>query len=127
MPTLNTQKKTNKSNVRQPTDMRRLRQKAYNNADWRALRNTYIKMHPLCEECLKKGKVTPAQDVHHIKSPFKNGEINYHLLLDIHNLMSVCKECHSNIHNKQLGNTTIQDVLRKLADLLDENNDENND
>jgi 5-methylcytosine-specific restriction protein A len=99
--------------------MRKLRQKAYQSTEWRKTRETYMHSNPLCEECLKKGKVTPATSVHHIKSPFKNGEINQFLLLDYENLMSVCHECHADIHNRQEGKVVVQDVLRKLADLLD--------
>jgi 5-methylcytosine-specific restriction protein A len=106
--------------------MRRLRQKAYQSKEWRELRDTYIKMHPLCEECIKKNIVTPAVDVHHLKTPFSKGTINYTLLLDMNNLESVCKVCHAEIHNKQQGNFTVQDVLRQLADLLD-NKNENDD
>ena len=121
MPTLNIQKKTKKENNNQPTDMRRLRQKAYQSKEWRELRNEYMRLHPLCEECIKKNIVTPAQDVHHIKSPFTKGNINYTLLLDMNNLESVCKVCHAEIHNKQQGNYSVQDALRLLADLLDNN------
>lgn len=120
MPTLkNIPKKTSKSNHHNDTDMRKLRQKAYQSTEWRKTRETYMHSNPLCEECLKKGKVTPATSVHHIKSPFKNGEINQFLLLDYENLMSVCHECHADIHNRQEGKVVVQDVLRKLADLLD--------
>lgn len=121
MPTLNKPQKEKKTTNRQPTDMRRLRQKAYQSKEWKELRETYIKLHPLCEECMKKNIVTPAQDVHHIESPFKNNTINHHLLLDFNNLKALCKECHAEIHNRQQGNFTLQDVLRQLADLLDEN------
>lgn len=121
MPTIPTLKKTKKPNNNQPTDMKRLRQKAYQTKEWRDLRDTYIKMHPLCEECIKKNIVKPAQDVHHIKSPFSKGNINYTLLLDMNNLESVCKVCHAEIHNKQQGNYSVQDALRLLADLLDNN------
>lgn len=121
MPTLNLSPKKTKQNNHNNTAHRELRAKAYNNTEWRKLRNSYIKIHPLCEECLDKGKITPAEDVHHIKSPFSNNTINYNLLLDSDNLKSVCKECHAEIHNKQQNKVTVQDVLRQLADLLDEN------
>ena len=124
MPTLNLNTKKKKSTTHNDTDMRKLRQKAYQSADWRNTRESYMHSNPLCEECLKKGKVTPATSVHHIKSPFKNGEVNRFLLLDNENLMSVCHECHADIHNRQEGKVVVQDVLRKLADLLD-NKEEN--
>ena len=124
MPYLNKPPKKEKSTQHNNTDMRELRRKAYNQVSWRKTRDTYMKEHPICEECLKYGKVTPAEDIHHINSPFKNGEINYTLLLDYNNLMALCKTCHSNIHNRQEGKQTVQDVLRTLADLLDIKEDE---
>lgn len=120
MPTIPTTSKKKKTNNNQPTDMRRLRQKAYQSPAWRKLRDSWIKMHPLCEECLLEGKVTPAEDVHHVRSPFKNGQINYQLLLDENNLISLCKKHHAEIHNRQQGKTTAADVLRVLAELLEE-------
>ena len=106
---------------RKQTDMRKLRQEAYQNTTWRKLRNTYLKSHPVCEECLKTGKVTPATDIHHIKSPFRNGEVNYGLLLDDTNLMSLCAECHGKIHAAQQGHISPEEVLRQLEELFDEN------
>lgn len=120
MPTLN---KPQKREVprNEHTQSREMRRKAYNNTDWRKLRDNYIKQHPLCEDCLDKGKVTAAEDVHHLKSPFASGDINYGLLLDGNNLRALCKECHAARHNHTKNKPTIQDVLRQLADLLDEN------
>ena len=122
MPTLNLQKKTKKeTNQRnENTASREMRRKAYNNTEWRKLRDTYIKEHPLCEDCLNEGKVVPAEDIHHIRSPFQNGECNKALLLDYNNLMALCKQCHNKRHNPNQA-PKIQDVLRQLADLLDEN------
>lgn len=124
MPYLNKLPKKEKSTQHNQTDMRKLRQDAYNQTSWRKLRTTYLKQHPLCEECLKTGKVTPASSVHHIKTPFSKGEVNQFLLLDYNNLESVCHECHAEIHNRQEGKQTVQDVLRTLADLLDIKEDE---
>lgn len=100
--------------------MRKLRQKAYQNRHWRKLRDTYLKEHPICEECLKHGKVTPAEDVHHIKSPFRGGEINYNMLLDYHNLESVCKDCHGEIHAAQQGHQSPEKILQALDELFQE-------
>ena len=121
MPTINKIPKKPKSTKHNPTDMRELRQKAYNTTIWRKIRLTYLKEHPICEECLKKGKVTPATSVHHIKSPFKGGEINYTLLQDYSNLEAVCHECHAEIHNKEQGHISPEDVLKQLDDLFNEN------
>ena len=56
---------------------------------WKRIRDRYIKTHPLCEHCAKDEKITPAEEVHHIK-PLSHGGTN-----DENNLMSLCKSCHS--------------------------------
>ena len=58
-------------------------------AEWRKIRAAYIRQHPLCEECLKHGRLTPVQEVHHVV-PLADGGTN-----DFDNLMSLCKSCHS--------------------------------
>ena len=58
---------------------------------WRAIRNRYISMHPLCEDCLEFG-LTPigkSEEVHHIL-PLSKGGTN-----DYRNLRALCKSCHS--------------------------------
>lgn len=120
MPTIaKTKKKT--TYQRKETDMRKLRQTAYQLPAWRKMRETYMHEHPLCEECLKVGKVTAAEDVHHKTSPFRNGEVNYGLLLNYNNLMSVCRKCHGEIHAKQKGWKSPEEVLRQLDALFDNN------
>ena len=121
MPRINKLERKKKSQApRKETDMRKLRQKAYQNRHWRKLRDTYLKEHPICEECLKHGKVTPAEDVHHIKSPFRGGEINYNMLLDYHNLESVCKDCHGEIHAAQQRHQSPEKILQALDELFQE-------
>ena len=122
MPTLNLNKKPKKETQRnEHTPNRDLRRQYYNTTEWRKLRESYIKQHPICEECLNKGKVTPATSVHHKQSPFKNGTANKQLFLDYNNLMAICHECHAEIHNREQGHISPQDILKQLADLLDEN------
>lgn len=121
MPTINRPEKKKKTYERKETDMRKLRQQAYQNPTWRKLRDTYLRNHPICEECLNKGKVTPATDIHHLVSPFRHGEVNYNLLLDYDNLMALCKECHGNIHAAQQGHVSPEEVLKQLDDLFNEN------
>lgn len=122
MPYINKiQKKPKTYSGRTETDMRVLRQKAYQSVAWRKLREYYMREHPLCEECLKKGKVTPAEDIHHIQSPFKHGQINWNLLVDDNNLMALCKECHGNIHAEQQGHISPEEILKQLDALLDDN------
>lgn len=58
---------------------------------WKRIRDRYIHEHPLCEQCEKAGRMTPAQEVHHIK-PLRDGGTH-----DASNLMSLCTSCHSTI------------------------------
>jgi 5-methylcytosine-specific restriction protein A len=48
---------------------------------------------PLCEECLKAGKETPAVLVHHIDSDELNNRHDNH--------SSVCTDCHEAIHKSE--------------------------
>lgn len=58
-----------------------------------------LMQQPLCEICLEKGKVTPAEDVHH-KDSFLNyeGQERLYKAFDFTNLQSVCKQCHASLH-----------------------------
>ena len=58
---------------------------------WKRIRDRYIAAHPLCEQCSRDGRLTPAQEVHHIK-PLANGGTH-----DVGNLMALCTACHSGI------------------------------
>lgn len=74
---------------------------------WKRIRDRYIAAHPLCEECKKQGKLTPAEEVHHV-IPLSRGGTHAES-----NLMALCKPCHSAItardgdrwrKNKAVGN-----------------------
>ena len=58
---------------------------------WKKIRAHYIQAHPLCEQCEQEGRLTPAEEVHHIL-PLANGGAH-----DDDNLMALCKSCHSSI------------------------------
>ncbi len=64
---------------------------------WRRIREQYIGAHPLCEQCAKADKVTPAAEVHHIL-PLARGGTH-----ETSNLMSLCSSCHSAITAKEGG------------------------
>ena len=79
------------------------RRRIYNSERWHKLSVYKRSVNPLCELCEKKGITRPAEDVHHIISFMKGqdrGEIE-DLAYNFDNLMSLCKECHQNIHNKK--------------------------
>lgn len=62
------------------------------NTEWRKIRKWYASAHPLCEECLRAGRYTPTQVVHHIL-PLRDGGTNAE-----NNLMALCHSCHGRIH-----------------------------
>jgi 5-methylcytosine-specific restriction protein A len=62
---------------------------------WRKLSKLYLKSHPLCTECNRHGKLTPATVVDHI-TPHRG---NPQLMWSEGNWQSLCKRC----HNKKTG------------------------
>ena len=120
MPTLNRIKRERKETPK--TDRRELRQKGYNTSAWRNAREAYLMKHPLCEHCLAKGKVKPAEHVHHKRSPFMGTDVNWALLLDQENLQALCAECHRLEHERISGrdNRSPQEVLDALEALFND-------
>ena len=57
---------------------------------WRRVRQRYLSKHPMCEDCLERGDVTEAVDVHH-KVPVK---VDRGMRLDFSNLRALCRSCH---------------------------------
>lgn len=60
---------------------------------WHRIRARYVAAHPLCEQCLKEGRITPVEEVHHIVPISKGGTHAED------NLMSLCQSCHNKIHH----------------------------
>ena len=64
---------------------------------WKRIRDRYAAAHPLCEMCLKEGRLTPVDEVHHIV-PISQGGTHAR-----DNLMSLCRSCHTKIHHDLFG------------------------
>ena len=60
------------------------------NAQWRKARALFLRQHPLCVECRKEGKLTPATVVDHI-IPHRGDQ---RLFWDQSNWQSLCKRHH---------------------------------
>lgn len=65
-------------------------------ADWARLSKRIRTERPLCEQCMREGRVRAAVEVHHIV-PIARAP---HLRLDVDNLMSVCRECHETLEKR---------------------------
>lgn len=126
MPKIAKLPKREKPQQRNNTDRRDLRRKAYADSRWNGkngVRAAYFALHPLCEECLKKGKVTPGDSVHHKESPFKGNEVDWNLMLDYNNLETVCKDCHGEIHAREQGNMTAKEMIELLDFIFGDDED----
>jgi 5-methylcytosine-specific restriction protein A len=60
-------------------------------ADWQRLRRVKLGQDPLCEDCLENDRTTAAEEVHHIEKVVDEPALR----LEMDNLMSLCKGCHS--------------------------------
>jgi 5-methylcytosine-specific restriction enzyme A len=59
--------------------------------DWRKFREHVLAERPLCQDCDAAGRVTAAEEVHHVVKP----RIRPDLRLDPQNVVSLCVSCHS--------------------------------
>ncbi len=62
---------------------------------WYRIRQTYVKDHPFCEECMKQGRLVEVNQVHHILPVAEGGSNDYD------NLISLCASCHARIHARR--------------------------
>lgn len=70
----------------------RLQAKAfYRSARWLRLRKMILSQGPLCVECAKRGRITPATDVDHVLARRDRPDLSF----DADNLQTLCKACHS--------------------------------
>ena len=61
---------------------------------WKRIRDRYYAAHPFCERCLEEGRMTPADEVHHLVPVSKGGRHTDD------NLMSLCRSCHNKVHHE---------------------------
>ena len=71
----------------------------YNSTAWKRCREAYReRVGNLCEDCLREGRFTPAEIVHHIV-PVTEANVNDpEVTLNFANLRCVCRECHAKEH-----------------------------
>lgn len=89
---------------------------------WRRLRQSYLKKHPLCEECLRKDRTRLAKVVHHIL-PVEDAKTTSQMEIfafDASNLEALCEECHELRHielgsSKKKGKRAVRSEAQKVA------------
>jgi 5-methylcytosine-specific restriction protein A len=70
---------------------RRTDKQFYDSTAWRKCRKAYLGAHPLCVDCERKGKLTPATEVHHVTPRKQDDELAFAWA----NFEGLCKSCHS--------------------------------
>ena len=75
--------------VKRPKHTQTTGQRGYDYA-WQKFRENYLQDNPLCADCLDRGLVTAATELHH-KRKIKDAP---HLRLDRANVAGLCGPCH---------------------------------
>jgi 5-methylcytosine-specific restriction enzyme A len=72
-------------------------QSYYQDRRWKKLRLYKFSQNPVCELCEERGLTAQTQEIHHIK-PIDLQHPDESLIYDYDNLMSLCNDCHSRLH-----------------------------
>ena len=97
-------------------ERRKERQQLYNTKRWVETRDYMRMKQPLCQDCLNEGRITPMEEVHHIKSPFARGiseEEKEKRAFSEDNLVCLCRECHWRRHHPE---GIMQDKIDKYKE-----------
>jgi 5-methylcytosine-specific restriction enzyme A len=87
----------------------------YKSTAWLKCREyVLIRDHFLCQPCLRKGRLTPANTVHHIVPLEEAPE----LALDPDNLESICPSCHNKEHPEKGGNGKKKEDRKRKARIV---------
>ena len=75
----------------------------YKSKAWKTCRASYMeRVGGLCEDCLKVGRFTPAEIVHHITELTPENIHDPKVTLNWDNLEAVCRECHAEKHGARV-------------------------
>lgn len=79
----------------------------YHSAAWKNTRRNYKQsVGGLCERCLAKGMIVPADIVHH-KIPLTDENVNdLSISLSWDNLQALCRQCHAEVHDDMYAQRT---------------------
>ena len=85
----------------------------YKSQQWKHCRDYILKRDKgLCQDCLKKGRLTPAEEVHHITPLTPENITDPSITLNEENLISLCRECHKARHGARDLRYTVDDFGR---------------
>jgi 5-methylcytosine-specific restriction protein A len=63
---------------------------------WDELSRRYRAIHPLCQDCEKRGRITPCTEVHHVVPILEDESRKF----DWDNLVALCHSCHVARHRQ---------------------------
>ena len=68
----------------------------------------------LCQDCLKSGRITAAEEVHHIVELTPENVTDPDVALNENNLISLCRECHRSRHGARHRRYKLDELGRVL-------------
>lgn len=75
----------------------------YGSVRWQKCRDAYMEYrHGLCEDCMAKGIIRPAEIVHHKIELTPENINNPSIALSFDNLKAVCRPCHLEEHGRKV-------------------------
>ena len=88
----------------------------YQSMAWKDTRKAYLKsVGGLCEKCLAKGIIKPAEAVHHVTPLTEENVFDLNISLSWDNLQALCRTCHAEEHEE------MYQKLSKRRYIIDKN------
>ena len=88
----------------------------YHTAAWKNVRIYVLhRDQMLCQDCLKKGMYTPADEVHHIVELTPANVNDPDIALNPGNLISLCRSCHKSRHESKPAKRYTIDELGRVT------------
>ena len=88
----------------------------YKSKAWQRVREQAMQRDArLCVDCLKKNRITPAEEVHHIVELTQDNINNPAIALNLDNLVCLCRECHQARHGEQTEKRYTVDELGRVS------------
>ena len=88
----------------------------YKSKAWKTCRASYMeRVGGLCEDCLKVGRFTPAEIVHHVTELTPENINDPSITLNPDNLRAVCRECHAVEHGARPRRYKVDEMGRIIS------------
>ena len=86
----------------------------YNSRTWQTTRSAYMEhCRGLCERCLQKGLIVPAEIVHHKEELTPSNITDVDIAVGFGNLEALCRPCHAEVHEETYHQRELRSTRRK--------------